>query len=178
VEKGKSYRVAYLENTNSIRLGLSNPFVIDDSVLPWIENMEATRTSSQSYNSTTTMQYLMQEQMNKLKSASNFNPLLTITPEPGKWEKMMEENRTKCMELEEEANAEMENTQKVQRQMEKGLIDDVGLNHDQVVDDLLNDTLMQGGLSAALDKKPLFLCRSRNICVASIFFSIVVGPDE
>ena len=86
VSTSETYQVYYLFNHNIngiICKGASEPFAIDDDVVPPFKNLAATRAASQQHNISTMTQYLVQERLENMKAESKYNPLLTIIPKKG-----------------------------------------------------------------------------------------------
>ena len=94
-----TYQVVYLPNNRIIESSFSDPFVVKDLV---IDDESKSKLDSQQFNGTAIMQYLVQEQMDKVEEAE-LNALLTIEPRKSDWEKMVLSSKERRQNLGKEA---------------------------------------------------------------------------
>jgi hypothetical protein len=106
---GVEYQVFYYDTALSVCRGASETFTVDSSLLPTAQlyendavggqEQEDMKQQSQLFNSMAMMRYEIQKQMDTMKKDHlSYNPLLTIVPKPGKWEKLMEQENQRGRE--------------------------------------------------------------------------------
>ena len=159
VQPGETYQVAYLENTNQFRMGVSDPFTITESL--GVDDESAIKTASQTFNMTSMMQYQLQTQ--KAKSQANeYNPLLTITPQASTWEALLQEQEAAQKQAEDEAEAEKEQVAEQQKALEK---DEHAPPPPE--DELLDENAMESEFLEAIKDTPAFLFAGAGISMSA-----------
>ena len=104
VTSDETYQVVYLPNNSSIEANVSDPFVIKDL---FIDDESKSKLDSQQFNGSAVMQYMVQEQRDKIEKVE-LNPLLTIVPSKSDWEKMVLSDKERRQDLEKEAEDNIE----------------------------------------------------------------------
>lgn len=157
VRIGHQYKVYYMLNhkvKGLICKGASDPFVIKEGMLPYFDNPAATKAASQQFNMSTVMQFVMQNQMETLKTTAEYNPLLTITPKEDKWSKLIDNSLNKHKEAEDDALVHL---------------DEAKMNDNSrggKIDDYINESKMTKEITNAMRTKPCFLFAGAGISMA------------
>ncbi len=163
VKTGHEYQVFYLLNHHMkgvIRKGASDPFLIEDSMVPYFDNPAATKAASQQFNISTIMQYVMHEQMEKLKKQTAYNPLLTVVPKKDIWSIKIERGENEYKAAEDEVDIHLESVRK----------NDAAKNYYAETDDFINESKLVKQLTATLHEKPLFVFAGAEISVEAPSF--------
>jgi hypothetical protein len=174
---GVEYQVFYYDTVLSVCRGASESFTVDISLLPAFESVhendvvmqEEMKQESQLFNNMAMMRYEVKRQMDTIQQDHlGYNPLLTIAPKPGTWEKMMEQENRKERELRiitEEANASNNSGRNHNIKDSYAAIDDrVDLDMDAVA---LDAKTMDKITSELREKKTAFLFLGAGVSVAA-----------
>ena len=160
---GTEYQIIYFDTTLSLRRGASDPFHVDDKMLPELDMndqdaVQNVKNDSSKFNYMSVMQYTMQDQMKNVKAGSNYNPLLTIVPKQGKWGKMIEDDRKRYEQMEEEANMELEKAKHAKN---------TGITSAEKTDEVISDVETEARIKAAIKDKPAFLYCGAGISISA-----------
>ena len=139
------------------RKGASDPFVIEDVMVPYFENPSATKAASQQFNASSIMQYATHDQMNRLKKATAYNPLLTVIPQKDRWTMAIEKSQNEHKYVEEQIVRHLDDVRKSDAQADLSV----------PIDSFINESRLIKQMTTAIRSKPCFLFAGPGISLAA-----------